>query len=112
MQLQYAIKKSTILMITHVSCVGISIKLDNIIGNGSMHMIICTYIIMGLLITWMTKWYHMTSVFAVALFWWIVREDGQICEREEYESVQEMNAMRILRGAASRRNMRNFHPVC
>ena len=42
----------------------------------------------------------------------IEREDGQMCEREEDENVQDINARRLLRGAASRRNTRNFRPVC
>ena len=42
----------------------------------------------------------------------IEREDGQMCEREEDENVQNINARRLLRGAASRRNIRNFRPVC
>ena len=40
------------------------------------------------------------------------REDGQTCEREEDENVQSINARRLLRGAASRRNIRNFRSVC
>ena len=35
-----------------------------------------------------------------------------MCERDENDSVQDINARRLLRGATSRRNIRNFRPVC
>ena len=39
-------------------------------------------------------------------------DEGDICEREEDDSEEDMNARRLLRGVASRRNSRRFRPVC
>ena len=51
--------------------------------------------------------------------WWIVREDGQMCERED-ENLQHADtygrrmqrARQMQSGITARRNMRNFQPVC
>ena len=39
-------------------------------------------------------------------------DDGDVCEREEEDSEEDMNVRRLLRGVASRRNSRRFRPVC
>ena len=39
-------------------------------------------------------------------------DEGDVCEREEDDSEEDMNARHLLRGVASRRNSRRFRPVC